>query len=448
MKERVIKNQYVSKVLGGGVCLSLLFFASLAQTEVLTFTEVWEKIKDNSPAIEASSHRVEASVIANETAEKNLWIPTAYLEGRVYNTNDPGAVFMGKLEQRSVKQNDFDPDVLNQPGYQNYWQGKLGVDLPLYVGGQLVNQSNLSQHDVKLQKTMGKMTKLSQYTSVVQHYGKVLVTERQVQLLQQLEKEISVLIKQYKLGGKENPVGHSGILGLKSLRNRVIGLMQMYQALNETQFESLKALGVSQENWSPELINFEDFVNKYISFDKKTNVDLSFGSIAMEEQVRMAELAVEMEKANLRPKIGLFAETSKFSGDRQTDSSVTAGVYLQWGLFDLASRGRVREKTELALAKKKSADAFRLGESVDRVSLYRQLTTLRENARLIEENLGLNQEQIKTSTTLFRNGSINVLQFVELLNRRTDIIEKQTEIRLMWLQLAAVALNKEPFEIK
>jgi capsid protein len=88
---------------------------------------------------------------------------------------------------------------------------------------------------------------------------------------------------------------------------------------------------------------------------------------------------------------------------------------------------------------KKEAEAARLRAKEARateVAQARQLTSqeaiLRQNIKLLDDSLIMNQEQIYVSERLFVSGAINALQMAEILSRRADLIsaryESETEL--------------------
>jgi hypothetical protein len=49
--------------------------------------------------------------------------------------------------------------------------------------------------------------------------------------------------------------------------------------------------------------------------------------------------------------------------------------------------------------------------------------------------------------TLFRNGSINALQIVEILSRRADLITQQGEAELGLIKVGSQVITKQKFDI-
>jgi hypothetical protein len=69
------------------------------------------------------------------------------------------------------------------------------------------------------------------------------------------------------------------------------------------------------------------------------------------------------------------------------------------------------------------------------------VAAIRANLGILVENEGLLEEQTRTARVLFKNGSINALQLVEVYSRRAESIEQrarlETEVAQMWALLAS-----------
>lgn len=426
-----------------GLCLPV-FNASQARAGTLSFADVWSKISQNSPAQEGARLLSQAADEGKSRVEKH-WFPRVYLEARSYNTNDPAAAFMGVLEQRSIASGDFIPDSLNHPDSQTLTRGALGLDLALYEGGMKQAQVKMMDYAAQAEKLGGSQIEIDQYSQSGLAYGSILSLQRQEAKLLQLNKEISRLMTAYQLGQKSNPVGYSGLLGMKSLANRVAGLIEQLQAQEKAAFIALREMGVEENNWTPQGQEPSEFINHY--FPSSSLEKNSYKSLAQIQGVKAAEQAAKMERAKYLPRIGAFAESYLFNGNRDTANGYTAGFYLQWNLFDPSSYGSYSEAKLKAMAADKINQASRQQESAERAALFEERQALHANlVRLVDSDNLLN-EQVKVSTTLFRNGSISALQFVEILNRRADLIGQETEVELNLLKTTVALASKSNFEI-
>jgi outer membrane protein TolC len=427
--------------------LVVLLATITSQAETLSFTSVWKQINEVSVAQEASRLQTQSLDEAQSRASRH-WLPKLYLDAKSYQTNDPGASFFGLLEQRSITQSDFNPDSINHPDSHLYTRGALGIDLPLYEGGMKSSQVDLYSHSVLAQKNTTLQTQIEQYAMVGQSYGALAVLEQQKNKLQVLGSEISRLIGGYKLGSRSNPVGYSGLLGMKSLANRINGLINQYEAQTKAYYAALNEMGLKETQWSPESMDSNTFVNRYfVTSLSAAEAQSSYKIQSAKENVKAGEEAANMEKARFLPRVGAFAEAYVFNGNRDTANGYNAGLYLQWNLFDPSDFGRLREAKLKSMAAAKYSEASEQQERAERAGLQESLKSLRQNIDLLNDSHKLLVEQSKTATMLFKNGSINVLQFVEILSRRVDLIHQQSEAELGLIKAASQMITQQKFDI-
>ncbi len=422
----------------------LVSLAPEAGAQTLSFPEIWSTIRQASPAQEAAQLDAHAAEAGRERASRH-WLPRLYLDAKTYRTNDPGTSLFGLLEQRKITSTDFSPDSLNNPEDRTFARGALGVDLPLYEGGMKSARVSMMEHVAAAGKATLAGVVLEQYASSGQAYGTIAALRRQKSKLQDLNNEIERLMKSYQLGQKSNPVGYSGLLGMKSLAHRVAGLIEQMEAQERAANAALKEMGAPEGRWTPQEMEARQFVDRYLIAEIKDGE--SHKITAGRENAKAAEEGALMERARHLPRVGAFAESHVFNGSRDTATGYTAGLYLQWSLFDPSDLGAYREARLKAQAAARMNQALAQKERAERSALAESDRALRANLARLEDSDRLLAEQTRVSATLFRNGSMSALQFVEILNRRTDLISQETEAELGLIQAASARLMTMPSQI-
>ncbi|OFZ30070.1 MAG: hypothetical protein A2622_09455 [Bdellovibrionales bacterium RIFCSPHIGHO2_01_FULL_40_29] len=419
-----------------------------SQGPMLSFASVWNKINQDSAAQESSRLQTE-SLTESQKKASHHWLPKIYIDAKTYQTNAPGASFFGLLEQRAVQASDFNPDLINQPEAKSYARGALGIDLPLYEGGMKSSQVDLFKHSVAAQKNATSQVQIEQYSSVGLSYGSISVLEQQKNKLQALSSEVSRMIKGYQLGSKSNPVGYSGLLGMKSLANRLSGLISQHEAQSRSYYAALSEMGLKDQQWSPEIIDSSLFVSRYFPVsDQPEAISSSYKIESAKENVKASAEMANMEKAKFLPRVGAFAETAVFNGSRDTANAYTAGLYLQWNLFDPSAYGSLKEAKLKSMSATKYSEALDQQERAERSALSEQFKSLKQNIDLLNDSYKLLAEQSKMTETLFKNGSINALQIVEILSRRADLISQQGEAELGLIKTASQIVTKQKFDVE
>lgn len=424
----------------------ILAYGLTTNADSLSFKEVWQKVRESSPAQEGARLQVQSAEAALSRAN-NHWLPRIYIDAKTYQTNDPGSVFFGQLEQRKIEASDFSVDTLNHPDTLTFTRGALGLDLPLYEGGMKKAQVATFQHVATAEKFNALQIEIEQYAQSSLAYGSIASIQKNKAKLKELNEQIAQLLKGYQLGQKSNPVGYSGLLGMKSLANRIAGLIEFYEAQEKANYSALKEMGVRESNWIPQAFDARNFVNQYLKTANTLKSSDSFKTQARNESTQAAAQSSNIDKARYLPRVGAFAETYTFNGNRDTASGYTAGVYLQWNLFDPSDYGKYKESKLKAMAIERFNRANSMQENAQRSALVASDESLRANLARLDESDKLLSEQIRVSSTLFKNGSINALQFVEILNRRTDLITQQSETEISLLRTSAEQIQKTEFNI-
>lgn len=442
-----MKPEVIMKIVT--ISLHLIFYASSLHAESLSLEQVWSQVQKSSPAQEAA--RLEAQ--AAESAEARVsrhWLPRLYLDAKGYRTNDPGASFFGLIQQRSLLTTDFDVQQINRPESQTFARGALGIDMPLYEGGMKSAQVDVYKHTTKAQQEMGLFIAADQFATTQRAYNSLYVIYQQHQKMTALESDVSQLIKSYQLGSKSNPVGYSGLLGMKSLNNRIAALLQQYTAQQQSFSNLLKELGVQSTKWMPQKINLNQQAKNVITLvqESKDASSESHKMSSLKESVKAGEFAAKMENARFLPRVGAFAENYMFHGNRDTADGYMAGVYLQWNLVNPTDIGTAKEAKLRAAAAKKQTEALTQQERAEKEMLISSINATIQNLDLLDDSYKLLNEQSRMTTTLFKNGSISALQIVEVMNRKVDLIDQQTQALLQLINAQSSILLKHKINIE
>jgi hypothetical protein len=423
----------------------------IAASSVITFDEIWNKTQNVSPGQKEAALEKQVARIASDRSERH-WLPRAFAEYRYFLTNDPGTVLMSNMGQREVTQNDFSPATLNHPGIVRAGKGTIGIDLPLYEGGGRIAESQalakVSEGKVYAEKYIRKY----EFGTSAVSYGSIASLKKKHERLNELHDKVQLLLAGYRDDFKSNPVEYSGILGLKALHNRLKALLDDNESrIQSEKFFLKKITGNSfPENWETQYVDILVFSERYFSIE---NVSEDGESYHIKEYRAYADSAQEKakgQKSVYLPTLGLFSNADIYNGQHSLDHSYTAGFYVRMNIFTPTEYGSVKQaQTESEAVKAKTENA-RLQEQVEREKLYRMNGTLRKNIALLRDSLVIINEQTANSFRLFSNGSIKALQLVEVLSRKTDLIENLCEAEEGYLSNVSglYILSSSDMEIK
>lgn len=413
--------------------MSISGMALARAPENKSFDSLWKEVYQKSYSQKSAALDKEVNERTLSRANRH-WLPRAYVAGQWFSTNDPTQVFFTNLGQRSVLQSDFAPSDLNNPGRKNFKTATLGLDLPLYEGGMKSSQSSMFESLVKASDYEMKAKKSEEYAEFSRQFGGVLLHSKNELHLTDLEKSLQKVISNYQVGSQSNPVGYSGLLGLKGVGNRIKGMLYEF---NLKISNSKKWINTKTENddvWNPDLSqNLKDYLNQNL-----TQSSTSFYSsmmLAQELKVKTLEDAKDMEKARYLPRIGLFAQNNLYSGSRDTANAQVYGLYLMWDLFNSDSYGRVGEANAKAMAAQAKLNAGKQEEKIMLQQLLESKETLERNLELLENSDKLLAEQSVNAMKLFRSGMLSALQLAEVINRRVDLIDNKSKAEVQYLDV-------------
>jgi outer membrane protein TolC len=470
-KNKTNCNQNGAKILMGVVFVSIFASASLysEDSSVMEFSKIWEKIKANSHSQKALSLESRAAKSSKDKASKH-WYPRVYADARAFNTNDPAMNFFSTLGQRSARESDFStksvrsrpsnfidtnnnpyttpnyntlnllaPDTLNNPGANTYQRGTLGIDMPLYEGGSKSAVANAYEKQAEGKQHEIKFVSLNEYANHAAMYGTLNSLYEFQDKLTSLEKTVKGIIGRYQLGNRGNPLGYSGGLGLRSLKNRLEGMKEENKAKIAAIRDMIEvATNELPENWAVRSQTVLSFGDEYLKYQP---AERSYMAKAMKAYAESAENQAKAEKARILPKVGLFGEGYVYRGDRSTANAYNAGVYVQMNLYSPGDIETIEEANLKSKAMQERALEMQKMEESKIKSLLQMEQALKRNMELVIENDKLMNEQVVVAQQLFGSGALNALQLSEVLSRKADVIYAKMNLESEYLKTKAALLT-------
>lgn len=415
--------------------LSLLVVFTLNAQANDEFDKIWQSISNQSLYLKSSKEMVLASE-KNNTRMGNHWMPTLYSTGASYLTNDPGANMFGLLSERAIEQSDFMPDSLNHPNSNIYSKLAVGVNIALYEGGMKTSISKASEYQYESKKFEDKFNEIQLYSEVGKSYFTVKLIEQFNSEIEKIKSDLDNIIGKYQLGNKSNMLGYSGLLGLRSLKNRILAITDENKGKTTAYLKALSELSGSQVSLKKSTTNNLGDINKYLSLEQSEYQE-SDKINALNQNAKAATEIVGAEKSRNLPRIGIFAEGYAFNGDRKTSSGYTAGLTLNWNLFSGNDLGASDEALHKSYAVKYLAKASSQKEKIEFNSLTEIESVLMKTVSTLSESQKLLDEQTVVANKLFQNGMINALQLTEVLSRRIDLLKSKNDVELSLVETKA-----------
>lgn len=398
----------------------------------MDFEEVWLHFYKNSHEMESIRKDEKAAELSLERAGLH-WLPKISLMAQWIDTNDPGQVLFNTLGQRSMKATDFVPSSLNYPDRKQFINGLIGLELPFYEGGLRVGEHSMLASLLQASRIEKKARQTEIFSDLAKKYGSIIVYQQNLFSLKKLKHELDKIISSYQIGSRNNPLGHSGLLGLKGLSNRIQGLFIVFEQELDTSKNWISSKAGLNQDWSIEENSISDYVRRHLDIDP-TVIASSLLS-AQEFKVTSLDYVSHMEKARYLPQVGLFAQNQLYSGDRNTENIQAFGLYLRWELFNSDSFNRSAVARAKAMSAKAKLRSSMQEETLMRSKLMRAKEALEINLELLESSSSYLTEQTRNSMRLFRSGQLNALQLAEVINRRVDLLEQKNSVELQYLDI-------------
>lgn len=412
-----------------------LFVVPMSRAEVVAseFDQLWSSAGPSASSIRAAAASESAAATKSSRLSRH-WFPKLSLQSQLVSTNDPTTTLFSNLGSRSLEAADLNPATINRPQREWFTRSGLVLDWALFEGGAKQQLNRGAELEAEGQKLQLSVQKDAEYALWVQQYAKGMSLETELQQLADVKSRLLNSLQNYRLGSKENPVGYSGLLGLKSLKNRIEALESQLKA------ESAQVL-----NWfrikaqQPKLQlkfdskNPQDFVEQRLGAGLKAGVSRS--SLVAQKMAEAHSRYAEAEKARWLPKVGLFAQGNVVSSTRDVGTALEAGAYLQWELFNPTQIGSLSEARALARASEAKAALHSEDATVRQQYWANSVPVMKENLNRLADSMALTAEQTQVTDRLFRSGSISALQFVEVLNRRVDLIESRKQLEFAYAEV-------------
>ncbi len=423
--------------------LMILGFAITLKAEiperanVSNFAQIWRLISEKNPDLKALEQEKKASIAKAEAASSAL-MPTVYLSGQSIATDNPTIKFMGIMNQRDISQNDFMPQNLANYDWQIVHQYAVGVQMPIYEGGGSHARSAAFNSAAEAKEWQSLATKNHLYFRAASSYGLLIILQNQKKAIKVLNERIQGLIGKYRLGNKNNPLGYSGLLGLKNLIIQLEGADTQITAERQIHIGTLKTLSGTAENIEVgEGDKLDAFLNNHLNIKRSSPDSLPPSAMAMKKASEAAQAEVDVVNAMYKPQFSAFAETGATAGVRDIEPSSTFGLALSWTLYDASKNSRQNAGRDSAAALSFKSDGEMLKVQLETEEINQRLISLKTGENLLKSSEMILEDQIKVTLNLFHSGVVNVLPVVDIFSHKVELLKKQFETEKQLLQTQA-----------
>lgn len=380
--------------------------------KVITINEAISATLNNNKTIRLA--KLDESIAAsNYKQTEAIFLPQLSFSYTAMTTNNPLNAFGFKLQQKSITQNDFNPDLLNNPSATGDFTTALQLQQPL-----------LNLDLLYKRKAADKQTELYQYKT--QRTKEALIFEVQKAYLQlQLAYDAENVLEEAFRTSKSVYIftdNHfqQGLIPKSDVLNAQVHVTIVESNLAKAKSNIRNAseyLGLLMGKNDGDVYKCADSLFEEEYPDTATKVaDTRSDFLAMQKAIEASDLMMKAGRMSYLPKLNAFG-TYQFN-DRQAlgfkANSYLAGVQLSWDIFkgnstknSLATQALERNKLAEQLVQQKDQSQLELDKA------NRDLADARFDNRKQKTAVDLATESLRILQNRYQQGLVNTTQVLD-----------------------------------
>ncbi|ATX82153.1 Outer membrane protein TolC [Mariprofundus ferrinatatus] len=388
--------------------------------EISTLRQSVEYALEHNRMLGANAQSVEQANASVSDATGRL-LPRVDLSTGVARTNAPGDYFGIKLNQKAITAADFNPVLMNNPGYINNYQTRIGVTMPVFQGGALWAGRSIASHQAEASQYGHHYMRQQVVFQTVSAYARVRQAQAQIAAM-----ESAVTAASKRLQDTE-AMQNRGVLIKSDVMDARVHLLRMSVKLEEAKngFSSSKdrleqVMGL---NGDVHLNTEEDPKLKMPALSLDEAVEKALASrpdlMAIENQHKAASAGVHQSRASFLPHVNLVAAqdwNSPTFGMNNRNTMVGATVTM-----NLFSGGSDTAKIRAAQAEEVSLE-YRVGD------LKQQIHNEVSHAwRQLAESQMRHESENEAMQQSIESLRIKSLRYEQGLTSTSDLLDAQVQ---------------------
>jgi len=169
----------------------------------LNVADVLQKALENNREIKAMQREISAGRLELKSA-RGAYYPRIKLEENFTRTDIPAYAFMSRLNQERITMQDFDPNRLNNPSAINNFETKIGLEIPIWLGGKIQAGERLAKLNLSILQREDFRKKEDVALKVYEAYGDAVLAKMAVdvskQALESAQEHQRLAEETYKVG--------------------------------------------------------------------------------------------------------------------------------------------------------------------------------------------------------------------------------------------------------
>ena len=428
------------------LCLCSALYGSL------TLDQAVDIVKKSNLEIEVAKQKIlSASQKVKEISGKNFG--SLELTQTVMRSDDAGNAFGFKLARREASFADFgfdeflaqmpnlmsgqdpnagaktlaiEPDKLNYPDAENYFQTKLTYKIPLYTGGQLSSYEKLLKKMEEFAQLDVESVIREKVFEVKKSFYNMALLEATISHLNTILENLQTLENTVRSMMKEGYAKEIDLLEVQAKKSGVERMINQMKARKELLYHYLSFL-LNQEVTDIEIVS-EDVEMPNVSVDEvvKGNLDIQKAYLGRE----MSREMVNVEKSKYFPMVGAFAEIQTtddtFLGDADDHKSWTIGARLTWNIFNgLTDKASVERAKVEALQRATQTELAKKGIILKYKKIMTEIANYSDEIARLEKEFQLADRIYQNYREYYRE---NLKSMNDVIIKQSQQIEKKLQL--------------------
>jgi outer membrane protein TolC len=389
----------------------------------LNVADVLQKALENNREIKAMQREISAGRLELKSA-RGAYYPRIKLEENFTRTDIPAYAFMSRLNQERL---DFDPSRLNNPSAINNFETKIGLEIPIWLGGKIQAGERLAKLNLSILQREDLRKKEDVALKVYEVYGDAVLAKMAVdvskQALESTQEHQRLAEETYKVGMALLSDVFRAKVYVEKARERLFASKKDY----ETAKRALElVVGTSLGDF--DVVDIKECPMLELKELKETALQRREDLKAMYDRAKLFNEYYNLELSNNLPQVYAGAFYSLNSRDFPFGAD-GKGYMLMLGIswsfdtgFSTLNKARAHLERKKALEERIKGMEELISFEVDRAKAdYEKALSALNSAR---ERIKASEEVLRVMQVRYKNG----------LARMVDILDAQTELDMAKLE--------------
>ena len=416
-----------NKIIYFSFLLVFLSTFSFGDIKNLTLNDAIKILKENNPQLQIAN-------LETMIKEYDISIASASSYGKMDVTVDtlssdsPLNSFAFKLQNKDIKQADFDPNKLNNPSASTHYDLKVSYTLPIFTGGLLSNYKNIASSMYQISKLDKKDVLNKKIFETKKTFYNISLLNKYIENLDIVSQNMKKLKKTISAMGKEGYAKKTDVLEINAKISTIKSIYKQGISFRDNAYHFLSFL------LNDNVVSIVP-IDSLVEYDSKDNnnddAKNTINVLKAKQAVQIQDYMQNIQIASFLPKVGFFAdmdmENDEFS---DFENSYTLGIRVKMNMFNGGSdfmkyqQSKIeyfKAKENLALAKK----AFTLKA----IKIISMIDYHKNEIQSLENRLKLSKRIYKIYKEKYKEGLSSINDVLIKQSEKMEVLSKLLKAR-------------------